>query len=123
MKKVQTKTSVYPLTDDRGHIQLCQNLIANLFERGISPCKTEFPEVKIKRQIIDSYLKGICNLTQQFGIYTTEISTPSKFHGKYLTQTDGIDIDFPKLFTEYIKTYNIKTHRERIQYLLMKYLQ
>ena len=50
------------LTDDRGQIQFCHNLIANLFERGISLCKTEFLEVKIKRQIIDHYLKWICNL-------------------------------------------------------------
>ena len=79
--------SVFPflvksVTDDRGQIQFCQNLIANLFEREISPCKAEFPEVKIKRQIIDRYLKGICYLTQQYGIYTIEISTSSKFHGK-----------------------------------------
>ena len=31
------------LTKDRGQIQFCNNLIANLFEQGISPCKTEFP--------------------------------------------------------------------------------
>ena len=46
------------LTDDRGQIQFGQNLIANLFEKGISPCTAEFPEVKVKRQIIDHYLKG-----------------------------------------------------------------
>ena len=36
------------LTADRGQIQFCQNLIANLFERGNSPCTTEFPEIKSK---------------------------------------------------------------------------
>ena len=61
----QDENSVFPffinsLTDDRGEIQFCQKLIGNLFERGNSPCKTKFPEVKIKRQIIDHYLKGIC---------------------------------------------------------------
>ena len=91
------------LNDDRGQTQFCQNLIANLFKRGVSPCTAEFPEVKIKRQIIDHYIKGIYNLTQQYGIYTLEIQTPSKFHGRYLLQTDDIDIEFSKVFTEYIK--------------------
>ena len=56
--------------NDRGQHILCKNLLPNLFEPGISPCKAEFPDVKIKRQIIDHYLKDICNLTQQYGIYT-----------------------------------------------------
>ena len=90
------------LTDDRGQIQFCNNLIANLFKRGISPCKAEFPEIKIKRQIVEHFLKEICNLTQQYGIYTIELSTPRKFLGKYVIQTD-IDIDFSKVFTEFIK--------------------
>ena len=60
----QDENSVFPflinsLTDDRGQIQFCQNLIAKLFERGNSPCTTEFPDVKIKRQIFDHYLKRI----------------------------------------------------------------
>ena len=37
------------LTDDRGQTQFFQNLIANLFEKGISPCTAEFLEIKIKR--------------------------------------------------------------------------
>ena len=41
------------LTDDRRQTKFCQNLTANLFEKGSSPCTAEFPEVKIKRQIID----------------------------------------------------------------------
>ena len=50
--------SVFPfiitsLTEDRGQTQFCHNLIANIFEQGISPCKAEFPEIKIKRQIVD----------------------------------------------------------------------
>ena len=45
--------SVFPfiiisLTEDRGQTQFCHNLIANIFEQGISPCKAEFPEIKIK---------------------------------------------------------------------------
>ena len=46
--------------------QFCNNLIANLFEQGISPCKAELPEIKIKRQVVEPYLKRICNLTQQY---------------------------------------------------------
>ena len=69
--------SVFPfifisLTDDRGKtqfcnnlIQFCNNLIATLFEQGTSPCKAKVPELKIKRQNVDHYLTGICNLTQQ----------------------------------------------------------
>ena len=91
------------LTDNRVQTQFCQNLTANLLEKGVSPCRAEFPEVKIKRQIIDHYIKGICNLTQQYGIYTIEIQSPSKFHSRYLLQTDDIDIEFSRVFTEFIK--------------------
>ena len=91
------------LTDDRGQTKFYQNLIAILFEKGISPCAAKFPEAKIKRQIFDHYLKGICTLSQQYGIYSIELRSPSKFHGKYLLQTDDVDIEFSKVFTEYIK--------------------
>ena len=104
------------LTDDRGQTQFCNNLIANLFEQGIIPCKTEFPEIKIKRQIVDHYLKGICNLTQQYGICTIELSTPSKIHGRYVIQTDEKDMNFQKYSQNTLKTYSIKIHKERTQY-------
>ena len=94
---------IISLTDDRGQTQFCHNLIANIFEQGISPCKAKFPEIKIKRQIVDHYIKGICNLTQRYGIYTIELSTTSNFHGKYVIQTDDVNIEFSKVFTEYIK--------------------
>ena len=102
------ENSVFPfiinsLTEDRGQRQFCTNLIANVFEQGISPCKAEFPEVKIKRQIINHYLKGICNLTQPYGMYTIELSTESRYHSKQVIQTDNVDIEFSKVFTEYIK--------------------
>ena len=101
-------SSVFPflinsLIEDKGQIQFCTNLIANVFEQGISPCKAEFPEIKIKRQIIDHYLKGICNLTQPYGIYIIELSTESEFHSKHVIQTDDVDIEFSKVFAEYIK--------------------
>ena len=71
------ENSVFPfiinsLTEYRGQRQFCTNLIANVFEQGISPCKAEFPEVKIERQIIDHYLKGICNLTHPYGINSAQ---------------------------------------------------
>ena len=120
--------SVFPfimisLTDDRGQTQFCHNLIAIIFEQGISPCKAEFPEIKTKRRIVDHYIKGICNLTQQNGIYTIELSTTRNFHGKYVIQTDDVDIELSKVFTEYIKTYNIKIRREQIQFSLTMFLQ
>ena len=90
--------------DDRGQTRFCKNLLVNLFEPEISPCKAEFPDVKIKRQIIEHYLKDICNLTQQYGIYTIEISTPNTTHRKYVIQTDDIKLEFSKVFREYIKS-------------------
>ena len=89
---------------DRGQTRFCKNLLVNLFEPGISPCKSEFPDIKIKRQIIEHYLKDICNLTQQYGIYTIEFSTPRTLHVKYVIQTDNIDLEFSKVFTEYIES-------------------
>ena len=90
--------------DDRGQHDFCKNLLVNLFKPGISPRKAEFPDVKIKRQIIEQYLKDICNLTQQYGIYTIEFSTPNTAHRKYVIQTDDIELEFSKVFTEYIKS-------------------
>ena len=90
--------------DDRGEIRFCKNLLVNLFEPGISSCKAEFPVVKSERQNIEHYLKDICNLTQQYGIYTIEFSTPNTVHHKYVIQTDDIELEFSKVFIEYIKS-------------------
>ena len=99
---------VYPFLidapDNRGQHDFCKNLLLNLFEPGISPCKADFPDVKIKRQIIEHYLKDICNLTQQYGIYTIEFSTPNPNHRKYVIQTDDLELEFSKVFLEYIKS-------------------
>ena len=67
------------LTDDKGQTKFCQNLIAKLFEKGISPCRAEFPEVKIKRQIVDHYLKRISKPSQQYGKYTIELRAQVHF--------------------------------------------
>ena len=49
-------------------------------------------------------MKDICNLTQQYGIYTIEISPPNTDHRKYVIQTDDIELEFSKVFLEYIKS-------------------
>ena len=90
--------------DNRGQHYFSKNLLVNLFEPGISPCKAKFPDVKIKRQIIEHYLKDICNLTQQYGIYTIEFSTPNTSHRKYVIQTDDIELEFSKVLIENIKS-------------------
>ena len=66
--------------------------------------QSRIPDVKIKRQIIEHFLKDICNLPQQYGIYTIEFSTTQTAHNKYVTQTDDIDIKFSRVFIEYIKS-------------------
>ena len=100
--------AVYPFLigslDDRGQHNFCKNLLVNLFEPGISPCKAEFPDVKIKRQFIEHYLKDIWNLTQQYRFYTIEFSTPNTAHRKFVIQTDDIKLEFSKVFIEYIKS-------------------
>ena len=90
--------------DDRGQHDFCKNLLVNLFEPGISPCKAEFPDVKIKRQITEHYLKDICNLTQQCRIYTIDFSTLNTAHRKNVIQTDDIESEFSKVFIKYIKS-------------------
>ena len=59
---------VYPFLidapDNIGQHNFCKNLLVNLFEPGISPCKAEFPDVKIKRQIIEHYLHIIDLISQ-----------------------------------------------------------
>ena len=100
--------------DDRGQTRFCKNLLVNLFEPGISPCKAEFPDVKIKRKIIEHYLKDICNLTRQYGIHNIEFSTPNTAHRKYVIQTDDIELEFSKVFIEYIK--NIQYHNSQRAY-------
>ena len=63
----------------------------------------EFPEVKIKRQIIDPYLKDICNITSYYGIFTIEITSPKPKQIKHQTQKDDIDKEFSKVFKDYVK--------------------
>ena len=94
---------ISPLNEPRGQLEFCKSLIANLFEKEESPCTKEFSDVKIKRQLLHQYIKSICSLTSQYGIYTIEIRSPKAFHDRCLIQTDDVDIDFSKIFTQYIK--------------------
>ena len=101
---------IHPLTEARVQVQFCQNLIEFSFEKGESPCTREFPDVKIKRQLPDHYLKGICSLTSQYGINTIEIKSPIAFYDGYFIQTDDVDIEFPKVFTQFNKSIQHQTH-------------
>ena len=94
--------SISPLTEPRGQTDFCKSLIANLFEKGENPCTKEFPDVKIKRQLFDHYIKGISSLTSHYGIYTIEIRSPNAFHDKYFVQVHDVDIEFSKIFIQYI---------------------
>ena len=95
----------HPLNEPRGQIQFCQNLIVNLFDKGDSPCTKELPHVKIRRQLLDPYLKSICSLTSQYGTYTIEIRSPNAFHDNYLIQIDDVDIEIFKKFYRIHKKY------------------
>ena len=48
-------------------------------------------------------LEDICKMTQQYDIYTIEISTPQPYN-KNIIQTDDLELEFSKVFTEYIKS-------------------
>ena len=42
-EKLDSPSFCKPIAGDRGQVHICQNLIANLLEKGDSPCKREFP--------------------------------------------------------------------------------
>ena len=81
---------IHPQAEARGQVQLCQNLIINLFEKGDSPCTKKFPDVKTKNKFLVHYLKDIFRLTSQNGVYTTEINHQTSFyriHKTYATKS------------------------------------
>ena len=43
-------------------------------------------------------------ITQQYGIYTIEFSTPNTNHRKYVIHTDDLELEFSKVFLEFIKS-------------------
>ena len=63
----------------RRQVQFCHDSIPNSIEKGKNPCKQEFPEERIRRQILDHYLKGICNIT-----HITEYSVLKSCHHKQI---------------------------------------
>ena len=96
----------YPI---KGQVQLCHNLIANLFEKGTNPCKQKFLEVKSKRQVLDHFLSGISNITSYYDIFTIKILLPQPSSQPPLrVQTDDIESFFSKIYT--------KTDKEQTQF-------
>ena len=57
----------------------------------------------MKRQILDHCLKDICNITSFYGIFTIEIASPNLNDIRHQIETDDIDIEFSKFFTNYLK--------------------
>ena len=84
-------------------MQLCLNLIAKLFDKENSLCKQKYPEVKIKRQVLDHYIPGLSNITSHYGLITNAVLPPqSTNHPPHRIQTDDTELDFSKVFTKYI---------------------
>ena len=82
---------IHPKSDPtRGQVQLCHNLIANLFEKGNSPCKQELSEIKNLRQVLDHYLTGISNITSPYEMFTIEILPPQTNQAPHRIQTDDM---------------------------------
>ena len=79
------------------------NLIANLFKKIKSPCIQEFPEIKIKRQILDHYIKDDCNTISSYGIFVIEVLPAQPNQTPQQKQTEDIDLKFSKVFTKYIE--------------------
>ena len=54
--------------------------------------------------MLDHYLKEICKITSHYGIlFTIETVSPKSNHTTHQIQTDDIDMEFSKVFTDYIK--------------------
>ena len=73
--------------------------------------KTGISLSRNKRQILDHYLKGVCNITSYYGIFKIEFLSSKPNHSTRQIQADDIDIEFSKVFTDYIK--NIHRNSER----------
>ena len=81
--------AIHPQSDSaRGPVQFCHNLIANVFDKGNSPCTQEFTEIRIKRQTLDHYIKGICKIDSSYGIFLIEILPSQPSQTTHQIQTD-----------------------------------
>ena len=107
----------------RGQVLLCHNFIVNLFEKGNCPCKQEFLEVRLKRQILDHYLKSRSKITSFYGIIPIEIVTSKTNHITHQIQTNDIDIEISKVFTDYIKIIQRQNSQRQIQYSQTMFFQ
>ena len=99
----------------RRQVQLCHNLIVNLFQKRNSPCKEKFPEVKFKCQIFDHYLSGISNITSHI-YYCNSTTTIIKS-----STTPNTNRCYRILFLESVyrvsENYSTsKTHKEQVQF-------
>ena len=57
----------------REQVQFCRKFIISFFQKRNTPCKQEFSEVKIRRQVLDPHLPGTSKLTSFYGIFTIKI--------------------------------------------------
>ena len=87
--------------------------------------KQEFPEVRIKRQVLDHYSTGISNITCHYNLLSIENLPPqSSNQPPHRIKIDDVDLDFSKVFTENIKKIqNTKIHKEQIQFSQTMFFQ
>ena len=102
---------VIPL-EDRYSFVIIQSQIYSL--KGNSPCKQTFPDIGTRRRVLDHYLKGICKITSYYRMFTNEVLPSQTNQTQHQIQTDDIDLDFSKLLKQ---IFNIKNHKEQIQFL------
>ena len=108
---------IYPKSDIiREQVQFCHNLIAKLFEKGNShACKQAFFEIRRIRKILDHCIKSVCDITSYSGRFSIEIMPSQPKQTTHQTQTDDIEIEFLKVFTEYILNKQHQNSKEQSQ--------
>ena len=80
---------INPKSDwSRGPDLFCFNLLVICFQKRNSPCKQEFPEVKIRRQVLDHYLASKSNKASHYDILIIE-NVPPRTKVNQLTTTSN----------------------------------
>ena len=89
-----------------------------------NPCNQEFPETEIRRQVLDQYQPGISKITSHYGKFTIEILSPqSSNQTHHRIQTDDIELDFSKNFTEKYQKYTTsKITKSKLNFLKLYFL-
>ena len=89
---------IQPQSDPaRGQVKLRHKLIANWFKKGKNPCKQEFHDKKLGKQILDYYLTDISNITSCYWTFNIE-TLPSQTHQTpHRIQTDDIELELSKI--------------------------